>query len=62
MIKEILRVAHLEGKKCAIYCTSGEQAAKRSQEGFDMINVITDVGAISDSISRHLHTASAGED
>ncbi|KAK0219915.1 Pyruvate/Phosphoenolpyruvate kinase-like domain-containing protein [Armillaria fumosa] len=62
VIKEILRVAHSEGKKCAIYCTSGEQAAKRSQEGFDMINVITDVGAISDSISHHLQTASAGKD
>ncbi|CAL1709313.1 unnamed protein product [Somion occarium] len=36
-IQDILKSSHAAGKKCAIYCTSGEQAAKRAQEGFDMV-------------------------
>ncbi|KAF8655471.1 hypothetical protein AX16_003060 [Volvariella volvacea WC 439] len=57
VIQRILKAAHAAGKKCAIFCTSGAQAAKRAQEGFDMINVTTDTGAISESIARHLADA-----
>ncbi|KAI0915599.1 hypothetical protein AcV5_003779 [Taiwanofungus camphoratus] len=37
LIQDILRKAHAKGKKCAIYCTSGSQSAKRAKEGFDMV-------------------------
>ncbi|KAI1798331.1 Phosphoenolpyruvate/pyruvate domain-containing protein [Ganoderma leucocontextum] len=57
MIQNILAIAHAEGKKCAIYCNSGGRAAKRAKEGFDMINVTTDQGAMADGLSRHLATA-----
>ncbi|KAL7284281.1 LOW QUALITY PROTEIN: hypothetical protein ACG7TL_001564 [Trametes sanguinea] len=36
VIKRILAAAHDTGKKCAIFCTSGTQAAQRAKEGFDM--------------------------
>ncbi|KAJ3498259.1 hypothetical protein NLJ89_g10240 [Agrocybe chaxingu] len=38
VIQKILRAAHAKNKKCAIFCTSGEQAALRVKEGFDMEN------------------------
>ncbi|KAJ7051714.1 Pyruvate/Phosphoenolpyruvate kinase-like domain-containing protein [Mycena amicta] len=50
------------GKKCAIYCTSGAQAARRVKEGFDMVNVISDVGALSNAISEHVSRALAGQE
>ncbi|KAM5534757.1 hypothetical protein V8D89_011621 [Ganoderma adspersum] len=57
MIQNILTAAHAKGKKCAVFCTSGAQSVKRAKEGFDMINVTTDSGAMADGISRHLATA-----
>ncbi|KAI0689164.1 Phosphoenolpyruvate/pyruvate domain-containing protein [Cytidiella melzeri] len=63
-IQNILNIAHKAGKKCAMYCTSGQQAAQRAKEGFDMINVTTDCGAMADSMRSHFATAageSAGE-
>ncbi|KAI0360806.1 Phosphoenolpyruvate/pyruvate domain-containing protein [Trametes cingulata] len=61
VIQRILASAHAKGKKCAIYCTSGAQAAKRAQEGFDMINVTSDSGAMAESLARNL-AAAAGEE
>ncbi|KAJ7053209.1 Pyruvate/Phosphoenolpyruvate kinase-like domain-containing protein [Mycena amicta] len=46
----------------AIYCTSGAQAARRVKEGFDMVNVIGDVGALSNAIEGHVGRALAGQD
>ncbi|TBU27372.1 Phosphoenolpyruvate/pyruvate domain-containing protein [Dichomitus squalens] len=57
MIQHILAAAHAKGKKCAIYCTSGAQSARRAKEGFDMINVTSDSGAMADGLSRHLAEA-----
>jgi 4-hydroxy-2-oxoheptanedioate aldolase len=57
VIQKILKAAHESQKKCAIYCTTGEQGAKRAKEGFDMINVTTDTGAITQAISDHLSVA-----
>ncbi|KAL4253680.1 Pyruvate kinase-like domain superfamily protein [Abortiporus biennis] len=57
LIQKILQSAHNSGKKCAIYCTSGEQAARRAQEGFDMINVIGDLGAMIESLKRNFAIA-----
>ncbi|PFH47892.1 hypothetical protein AMATHDRAFT_66574 [Amanita thiersii Skay4041] len=57
VIQRILQVSHSAGKKCAIFCTSGTQAAKRAKEGFDMINVTSDTGAMTESIFTHMATA-----
>ncbi|KAI0715440.1 Oxysterol-binding protein-domain-containing protein [Earliella scabrosa] len=54
MIQQILAAAHAKNKKCAIYCISGTQAARRVKEGFDMINVTSDSGAMADGLARHL--------
>ncbi|KAH8075991.1 Phosphoenolpyruvate/pyruvate domain-containing protein [Cristinia sonorae] len=56
-IQVILQEAHKAGKKCAIYCSSGEQAAKRAEQGFDMINVTTDSGSLTEGIARNLAKA-----
>ncbi|KAH7905748.1 Pyruvate/Phosphoenolpyruvate kinase-like domain-containing protein [Hygrophoropsis aurantiaca] len=61
VIQNILKAAHSKGKKCAIYCTSGKQAHKRSQEGFDMINVTSDSGAMAESLAANLAAAVGGE-
>ncbi|KAJ7484801.1 Pyruvate/Phosphoenolpyruvate kinase-like domain-containing protein [Mycena galericulata] len=58
VIQHIRKVVQMAGKKCAIYCISGSQAAKRAAEGFDMINVTSDVGAMSLGIFEHLAVAS----
>ncbi|KAK7683064.1 hypothetical protein QCA50_013736 [Cerrena zonata] len=57
VIQKILKAAHAAGKKCAFYCTSGEQAEKRAKEGFDMINVTSDSGAMAEAIAKNLATA-----
>ncbi|KAI0746635.1 Phosphoenolpyruvate/pyruvate domain-containing protein [Daedaleopsis nitida] len=57
LIQQILATSHAKNKKCAIYCISGKQAAKRAKEGFDMINVTSDSGAMTDGLSRHLADA-----
>ncbi|KAK4110493.1 Phosphoenolpyruvate/pyruvate domain-containing protein [Canariomyces notabilis] len=41
-ISRILRATVAAGKKCGIYCTSGEQAKKYADMGFHMISVATD--------------------
>ncbi|PCH39611.1 Phosphoenolpyruvate/pyruvate domain-containing protein [Wolfiporia cocos MD-104 SS10] len=60
IIQEILRKAHAKGKKCAMYCTSGAQSNRRAQQGFDMINVTSDSGALSKALAEDL-AAAAGE-
>jgi len=57
IIQKIKRVGQKAGKKCAMFCTSGEQAAKRREEGWDMINVMIDQNALHESISRNLSIA-----
>jgi len=57
VIQRILNAAHSAGKKCAMFCTSGSQAAKRAKEGFDMINVTCDADSMSEAISAHLKAA-----
>jgi len=61
VIQNIRKAAQKAGKKCAIFCTNGTQAAQRAAEGFDMINVITDVSALSSAISEHLAVATSAE-
>ncbi|KAH7882862.1 Pyruvate/Phosphoenolpyruvate kinase-like domain-containing protein [Phlebopus sp. FC_14] len=61
VIQQILQAAHSKGKKCAIYCTSGRQSFKRAGEGFDMINVTSDSGAMTESLARNLEEAVGGQ-
>ncbi|CCL98551.1 uncharacterized protein FIBRA_00551 [Fibroporia radiculosa] len=58
MIHEILRKAHAHSKKCAMFCTTGAQAAKRAEEGFDMVNVMTDKSALTNALAYNLAIAS----
>ncbi|KAF5383123.1 hypothetical protein D9615_004811 [Tricholomella constricta] len=57
VIQKILQAAHGAGKKCAIYCSSGEQAATRAAQGFDMINVTSDMGAMAQAIAANISAA-----
>ncbi|CAK7199758.1 hypothetical protein SEUCBS139899_002441 [Sporothrix eucalyptigena] len=56
-IQSTLKACKKYGKKAAIFCTSGEQAAQRAAQGFDMVSVITDVGALGDVMTQHLGVA-----
>lgn len=42
-IQKILDAAHNAGKKAGIFTTSHEDTRQRIQQGFDMVNVATDV-------------------
>ncbi|KAJ3576365.1 hypothetical protein NP233_g457 [Leucocoprinus birnbaumii] len=57
VIQKILNASHAAQKKCAIYCTSGAQAAQRAAQGFDMINVTSDMGAMSEAVAANLNAA-----
>jgi len=57
VIARIREVSHAAGKFCAFYCNNGAQAKKRAEEGFDIINVASDVGALADGINGHLKDA-----
>ncbi|KAJ5240157.1 hypothetical protein N7468_004776 [Penicillium chermesinum] len=56
-IKRILHAAHNAGKKAAIFCSNGNDANRRTQQGFDMISVNTDVGVIRTAMLNELKTA-----
>lgn len=45
-IARILKAAHDHGKTAAIFCSNGEQARQRLEQGFDMVSIATDVGVI----------------
>ncbi|KAF8622870.1 hypothetical protein AX15_006686 [Amanita polypyramis BW_CC] len=60
VIQRILQVTHAAGKKCGIFCLTGSQGAKRVAEGFDMINVTTDTGSLTEAMSGHLAAAAGG--
>ncbi|KII93675.1 hypothetical protein PLICRDRAFT_99732 [Plicaturopsis crispa FD-325 SS-3] len=59
VIQRILTVSHAAGKKCAIFCTSGAQGAKRAAQGFDMINVTTDTGSLTEGLAKNLAAAAS---
>ncbi|KAF8891482.1 Pyruvate/Phosphoenolpyruvate kinase-like domain-containing protein [Gymnopilus junonius] len=58
VIQKIREEAHAVGTKCAIFCTSGAQGAIRAKQGFDMINVTSDTGSMTEGIAKHLADAS----
>jgi len=61
VIAKIRETAKKNGKLCAFYCSNGAQASKRAAEGFDLINIASDVGALADGINGHLTAAAGGK-
>jgi len=62
LIQNIKAAAKKHGKYCAIYCSSAEQAARRAADGFDMINVTSDVGALTESIAKSFAVATGQQE
>lgn len=56
-IARTLRAAVAAGKKCGIYCTSGEQAKKYADQGFHMISVATDYSTLGAAMAGALAAA-----
>lgn len=56
-IARILRAARAADAKCGIYCPSAEYARKCADQGFDMINVASDFGALTATTANMLATA-----
>lgn len=59
-IARILAATHKAGKKCGIYCTSGEQAGQFAAQGFDMCSASTDVTALQFTLSENISAAQGG--
>jgi 4-hydroxy-2-oxoheptanedioate aldolase len=56
-ISKVLHAAHDAGKKAGIYCGNGQQAKHYADMGFDLVNVVTDIGALSASLDRESQIA-----
>jgi len=56
-LARIQKSAAENGKKSAIYCVSGEEARRFADQGFQMISVIPDIGALSSALTSALSTA-----
>ncbi|KAG7087454.1 hypothetical protein E1B28_013420 [Marasmius oreades] len=56
-INKILNACKRHGKIAAIFCLTGEQAAKRFTQGFDMVSVTTDIDSLTDGFASALSTA-----
>ncbi|KAH8697915.1 2,4-dihydroxyhept-2-ene-1,7-dioic acid aldolase [Talaromyces proteolyticus] len=56
-IQRVLKAARSAGKKAAIFCTDGNDARARIQQGFDMVSIITDVGVLAEGMNRQLAVA-----
>lgn len=56
-IARILKAAHDNGKTAAIFCSNGEQARQRLEQGFDMVSIHTDIGVIVQGMTRELGIA-----
>ncbi|PYH92064.1 Phosphoenolpyruvate/pyruvate domain-containing protein [Aspergillus ellipticus CBS 707.79] len=59
-IQRVLKAARAAGKKAAIFCTDGQDARERVQQGFDMVSVNTDVGVIRAGMLGELKVAAGG--
>ncbi|ORY32263.1 Pyruvate/Phosphoenolpyruvate kinase-like domain-containing protein [Naematelia encephala] len=56
-IQKVLKAAKSAGKTAAIFCTSGEQAKMRLDQGFDMVSICTDIGAVANEFQKQLAAA-----
>ncbi|KAM0549859.1 hypothetical protein ACHAPJ_009106 [Fusarium lateritium] len=59
-IAKVLSAGKAAGKKVGIYCSSGEQARTYRDQGFDMMNVLTDYSALRFAASEQFSIASGG--
>ena len=57
-ITSVREACKAAGKKSAIFCSSGEQAKEFADQGFDMVNTMTDVGAIGKAFGGAVEAAS----
>ncbi|ROT37767.1 HpcH/HpaI aldolase/citrate lyase family protein [Sodiomyces alkalinus F11] len=56
-IARTLAATHKAGKKCGIFCTSGEQAKMFADQGFDMLSVATDYTALQATLAESVSVA-----
>ncbi|KAJ9157964.1 2-keto-3-deoxy-L-rhamnonate aldolase [Pleurostoma richardsiae] len=56
-IERVLRAAKEAGSKAGIFCTSGEQARRYAEMGFDMLSVATDLTALEQVMKESVATA-----
>ncbi|KAF9255292.1 Phosphoenolpyruvate/pyruvate domain-containing protein [Marasmius fiardii PR-910] len=57
MIQRVKDVAHAHGKKCMMYVGTGEQAARRAKEGFDMVSLSNDAAMLQLGLKSHFADA-----
>ncbi|KAJ5602402.1 hypothetical protein N7537_005358, partial [Penicillium hordei] len=56
-IQRVLNAARSAGKKAAIFCSNGDDALRRTQQGFDMVSITTDVAVFGDGMLNELEKA-----
>jgi 2-keto-3-deoxy-L-rhamnonate aldolase RhmA len=56
-IAQVLAICHEAGLPAAIYCRHGEDARRRIDQGFAMVNVTSDIGALVGATRRELKAA-----
>ncbi|CAN8100367.1 unnamed protein product [Discula destructiva] len=56
-IERILKAAKGAGKTAAFFCTSGAEAKRRVEQGFEMVSIITDTNVLGDGIMREINAA-----
>ncbi|KAJ5181297.1 Pyruvate/Phosphoenolpyruvate kinase [Penicillium cf. griseofulvum] len=56
-IQRVLNAAKSAGKKAAIFCSNGDDALRRAQQGFDMVSITTDVAVFGDGMLNELEKA-----
>ncbi|RSH88915.1 hypothetical protein EHS25_002577 [Saitozyma podzolica] len=56
-LQSILDATKKAGKTAAIYCANGSAAKKRLDQGFDMVTIGTELGAITAEFERQVDTA-----
>jgi len=60
-IQRILKACHSAGKKAAIFCTDGTDAHNRTNQGFDMVSITTDVAILGEGMGKALETTVHGD-
>ncbi len=53
-IAKVLKTVHAAGKKAAIFCMDGAQAARRIDQGFDAASIATDTDSLMREFGRQI--------
>ncbi|HLZ62813.1 MAG TPA: aldolase/citrate lyase family protein [Ktedonosporobacter sp.] len=56
-LERVKAIAHTHHTATGIFCSTGEAAAQRIREGFQMVNVTSDIASLTAAASQHLKTA-----